>query len=132
MDEIKRNNGSLFFAIFLMIVFFSVIHIEKEKNIPEHSISSAFFSSANSSNAKAIIAPTTSIPDINFCRIDIFNGKYMFPGCILSGEMIVNKLNICHFGFSRIKFLFNKPVIGLSFLQKVPGMEKSDDLPPIV
>jgi hypothetical protein len=131
MVENKRNSSSVILVISLMFVFFSFVHSEREKNIPGSSISSIVISSANNSSPQAIVVPATSTPEISFSRINTSNGKYIFPDCIASREIIVNKQLFSHFCLCRLKFLSKKPIIGITFLQKVPQQEKEDDILPV-
>jgi len=131
MVENKRNSSSVILVISLMFVFFSFVHSEREKNIPGSSISSIVISSANNSSLQAIIVPVTSTPEISFSRINTSIGKYIFPDCTICREIIVNKQNFSHFCSCRLKFLSKKPVIGITFLQKVPQQETEDDILPV-
>ena len=131
MIENKRNSSSVILVISLMIVFFSLIHSEREKNIPESSISSIVIPSANISSPQAIITPVTLTPEISYYWINTNNGKYTFPDYTISREIIVKKQNFSHFCSCRLKLLSKKPIIGITFLQKVPEQEKEDDILPV-
>jgi hypothetical protein len=126
MSENKRNSSPVILLISLLIVLFSVVHREKEKNIPEGSISSPAISAANISGIQAIPGPAMSIPGISIHWIHSFNGM-SFQDCNSDGGLIANKQLFSHFCSCRLKFLSDKPVIRLTFLQKIPGQEKGDD-----
>jgi len=126
MAENQRNTGYVILIIALMLFFFSFIQREKEKNIPEYSKSSFVVSVGAISSAKAIIVPATSNPEKNLSWINTIDGKYSFLDCTSSREIIVNKQIFSHFCSCRLKFLSKKPIIGLIFLQKIPGQEKGD------
>lgn len=131
MVENKRNNSSVILVLSLMFVFFSFIRSEREKNTPESSISSIVISLANNSSPQAIVVPVISTPEISYYCINTSNGKYTFPDCTTSREIIVNKQNFSHFCSCRLKFLSKKPIIGITFLQKVPEQEKEDEIFPV-
>jgi hypothetical protein len=128
MVENRRNSSSVILVISLMIIFFSLIQREKEKNLPDGLKSSFVLDAVTNSSTQAIITSATASPEFNPCRINPINGKYTFPDCTSSREFVINKLISSYFSSCQLKFPLKNPIIGLIFLQKIPGHEKEDDL----
>jgi len=127
MSENRRNSSSVILFIALMIVLFSFVHREKEKKFTESSFSPVVLSVANISGTQAIIAPATTIPEINSCPLNMMNGNFTFPECTSGREFIFENQLFRQFCSCRLKFLSDNPVIGVTFLQKIPDQEKNDD-----
>jgi len=131
MAENKRNSASVLLLFFLMIFFFYFIHLEKEKNFPGSSKSTIVLSGTFNSSAQAIITPAPFIPEISIYLVDSGNGKYTLQNGIATREILIREQIISRYFSSRLQQPFKDPIIGLTFRQKVPAQEKSDDIPPI-
>lgn len=111
-----------------MIIFLSFFQKEKDKN---SGIVTSIISISNNSNLQAIIGPTISTPESGFHPINTNNAKVACLDCCSNREFIFHNLISSYFHSSQDKLLFNNPVIGLIFPQKVPDQGKEDNIPSI-
>jgi hypothetical protein len=127
MNETKHNYLSGTFLIVLMFVFFSFLHSEKERQTVRGTMHHFVASDVYASGLQAISGPEISTPqNSQYPLTPVFvNGACLdcIPGC----ESVYNKQVSCFFSSSRFKFPFEKPVIGLVFLRKIPEQGKDDD-----
>jgi len=131
MDENNRNSSLGILILFLMIVLFSFIQREKERHITGSSIPSSVISNTNSSSPQTIIDPVISTPGISFHWINTRIGNFRFLDCTTNREIIFNKQISIHYSSCQLKFISEKPIIILTFRQKVPAQKKSDDILPV-
>jgi hypothetical protein len=127
MGEYRRNSSACFIILFLMFVFFSFIHEEKERQITGTAAKSSVISNINCSG-QAIISATISAPEINVFQTSPFNFKFTGFGCPSGREFIFNNLLSFTISSCQLKIFFRNPIIGLFFLQKVPEQGKEDDI----
>jgi hypothetical protein len=131
MDDNKKNSFPVFLLFFLLVFFFSFIHLEKEKQLVLVPVPMSVISDGSVCGFQAIIGPATSTPGIDYSRICMPGAKWSCINCSSGREFIFSQLIASSFGLSQDKFLLKKPIIRLIFLQKVPEQGKDDDLFPV-
>ncbi len=130
MVDNRRNSSSGIIILFLMFVFFSLIHEEKERQITGTAAHSSVITYTNNSGIQAMIGPSISTPGTGFYWINPHHVKFACPDCMPGREIIFNHLIASYFNSILVKS--SNPIIGIFFLQKVPEQGKDDDLPSII
>ena len=131
MGESRKNISAGIFILFLMFVFFSFNHEEKERQIKRTTAQSSVITDANSSG-QAIIGPEISAPGINLIRTRTLSAKFACPDCTSGREFVFNKLVSSSLNSRQFRFHFRNPIISLFLLQKVPEQRKEDDILSII
>lgn len=126
MGDNRRNSSSGIIILFLMFVFFSFIHEEKERQISRTATQSPGISNPDRSG-QAIICPAFSDAAINLFRTGPLNVKYSWSDCTSGRELIINNLYSSSFSSCQHKSHFRNPNLSLFLLQKVPDQGKEED-----
>ncbi len=108
-----------------MIVFFSFFQREKDKRA---STPLSVIPNTNIYSLQAIIGPTVSTPIVDYFYTHNLNTKFAFLDCIPGGQINFDKLISSYYCSYQHNFLFENPIIGLFFLQKVPEQGKEDEI----
>ena len=127
MGDNGRNSSSGIIFLFLMFVFFSFIHGEKERQITKTTIQLSDISNPNISS-QAIRCPTISAPGINIFWTYPLNVKFSVLAGSSSREFIFNNLLSSSFSSCQLAFHSNNPIVSLFHLQKVPEQGNEDDV----
>jgi hypothetical protein len=128
MADNRRNNSSGIILLFLMFVFFSFFQREKDKSA---SNPPSVIPNTNIYGLQAIQGPTVTTPIVDFNWIHNLNTKFAFLDCISGGQFNFDKLISSYFSSYQHNSLFENPIIGLFFLQKIPEQGKEDEIPSV-
>jgi hypothetical protein len=127
MVENRRNNSAGILVLFLMFFFFSFLQSEKERQITGSATHVSVIPDQYNPGNQAIVGPATAAPEIVFIRINHINTKFINPELWSEGKDLYNNLTARFFSSSRFKFPFEKPVICMVSLQKIPEQGNEDE-----
>ena len=128
MIDSRRNTSSSIFVLVLIIVFFSFLQREKDK---QYETAQSVISYTNNSSLQAIMVPEISSPGTDIFWIKKLNTKFTCLDFDSGRELVINELISSCYNSYHLEFHSNNPVIGLIFPQKVPEQGKEDDIPSI-
>lgn len=128
MAENNRNNWSGIFIVFLVILFFSFFQGDKEGHATGRPGSSAELRDLTGPGLQAIAGLSTSAPESAFNWLKSTNAKFFLTGLNRERESVFSKIISSCFNFCQTRALFQRPTIGLIFLQKIPEQGTDDDL----
>jgi hypothetical protein len=127
----RRNSSSGIMVLFLVFVFFSLIHLGKERQITRTATHPSAFSDTHSARFQANIAPAPSAPGIDIHRINTLKAKFASMFSLSGREFAFNHPASGSLNSYHRKFHFRNPILCFFSLQKVPEQGTNDDLPSL-
>jgi hypothetical protein len=131
MVEEKRHIIPGIFLVIAAIVFFSFFMGEKDKGSLRSSLPITLISNPDSQGIQAINSPSVDAPRSDVSKASRIRGYFTDPGCNLARESMFSNRISGYFNSRLLIFPSINQVTGLTLLQKIPGQEKEDPLPPV-